>query len=145
MSKARSLAGMRIGYALGSAELIEGLERVKNSFNSYPLGHLQIAAGIAAFEDKAHFDKTRNQVIESRGWLAEELKNLGFNVLPSAANFLFVQHNQESAENVSEQLRDLGIIVRHFKQPRIEEFLRITVGTEMQNRQLIAALVGLLK
>ena len=145
MSKARSLAGMRIGYALGSAGLIEGLERVKNSFNSYPLGHLQIAAGIAAFEDKAHFDKTRNQVIESRGWLAEQLKNLGFNVLPSAANFLFVQHNQESAENVSEQLRDLGIIVRHFKQPRIEEFLRITVGTEMQNRQLITALVGLLK
>jgi histidinol-phosphate aminotransferase len=145
MSKARSLAGMRIGYALGSAELIEGLERVKNSFNSYPLGHLQIAAGIAAFEDKAHFDKTRNQVIESRGWLAEELKNLGFNVLPSAANFLFVQHNQESAENVSEQLRDLGIIVRHFKQPRIEEFLRITVGTEIQNRHLITALVGLLK
>ena len=92
-----------------------------------------------------HFDKTRNQVIENRGWLAEQLKNLGFNVLPSAANFLFVQHNQESAENVSEQLRDLGIIVRHFKQPRIEDFLRITVGTEMQNRQLITALVGLLK
>ena len=145
MSKARSLAGMRIGYALGSAQLIEGLERVKNSFNSYPLGHLQIAAGIAAFEDKAHFDKTRNQVIESRGWLAEQLENLGFNILPSAANFLFVEHNQESAENVSEQLRDLGIIVRHFKQPRIEQFLRITVGTEMQNRQLITALVGLLK
>ena len=145
MSKARSLAGMRIGYALGSAQLIEGLERVKNSFNSYPLGHLQIAAGIAAFEDTAYFDKTRNRVIESRGWLAEQLKNLGFNVLPSAANFLFVQHNQESAENVSEQLRDLDIIVRHFKQSRIEDFLRITVGTEMQNRQLITALVGLLK
>ena len=84
-------------------------------------------------------------MIESRGWLAEELKNLGFNVLPSAANFLFVQHNQESAENISDQLRDLGIIVRHFKQPRIEEFLRITVGTEVQNRHLITALVGLLK
>jgi len=145
MSKARSLAGMRIGYALGSAELIEGLERVKNSFNSYPLGHLQIAAGIAAFEDKAHFDSTRQQVISSRDWLSDQLKTLGFNVLPSAANFLFVQHTHKSAEIIHEQLRDLGIIVRHFKQPRIEEFLRITVGTDVQNRQLVSALGGLLE
>ena len=145
MSKARSLAGMRIGYALGSAELIEGLERVKNSFNSYPLGHLQIAAGIAAFEDKTHFDSTRQQVISSRDWLSDQLKTLGFNVLPSAANFLFVQHTHKSAEIIHEQLRDLGIIVRHFKQPRIEEFLRITVGTDVQNRQLVSALGGLLE
>ena len=145
MSKARSLAGMRIGYALGSAELIEGLERVKNSFNSYPLGHLQIAAGIAAFEDKAHFDSTRQQVISSRDWLSDQLKILGFDVLPSAANFLFVQHTHKSAEIIHDQLRDLGIIVRHFKQPRIEEFLRITVGTDVQNRQLVSALGGLLE
>jgi len=145
MSKARSLAGMRIGYALGSAELIEGLERVKNSFNSYPLGHLQIAAGIAAFEDKAHFDSTRQQVISSRDWLSDQLKILRFDVLPSAANFLFVQHTHKSAEIIHDQLRDLGIIVRHFKQPRIEEFLRITVGTDVQNRQLVSALGGLLE
>ena len=145
MSKARSLAGMRIGYALGSAELIEGLERVKNSFNSYPLGHLQIAAGIAAFEDKAHFDSTRQQVISSRDSLSDQLKILGFDVLPSAANFLFVQHTHKSAEIIHDQLRDLGIIVRHFKQPRIEEFLRITVGTDVQNRQLVSALGGLLE
>ena len=145
MSKARSLAGMRIGYALGSAELIKGLERVKNSFNSYPLGHLQIAAGIAAFEDKAHFDSTRQQVISSRDWLSDQLKILRFDVLPSAANFLFVQHTHKSAEIIHDQLRDLGIIVRHFKQPRIEEFLRITVGTDVQNRQLVSALGGLLE
>ena len=140
MSKARSLAGMRIGYALGSAELIEGLERVKNSFNSYPLGHLQIAAGIGAFEDKAHFDSTRQQVISSRDLLSDQLKTLGFNVLASADNFLFVQHTHKSAEIIHDQLRDLDIIVRHFKQPRIEDFLRITVGTDAQNRQLVSAL-----
>ena len=145
MSKARSLAGMRIGYALGSAQLIEGLERVKNSFNSYPLGHLQIAAGIAAFEDEAYFDNTRNQVIASREWLSAQLKVLNFDVLPSAANFLFIRHEQNSADAIAAQLRDLGIIVRHFKQPRIEEFLRITVGTEAQNRQLINALENLLE
>lgn len=145
MSKARSLAGMRIGYALGSAQLIEGLERVKNSFNSYPLGHLQIAAGIAAFEDEAYFDDTRNQVIASRDWLSAQLKGLNFDVLPSAANFLFIRHEQNSADAIAAQLRNLGIIVRHFKQPRIEEFLRITVGTEAQNQQLINALENLLE
>ena len=145
MSKARSLAGMRIGYALGSAQLIEGLERVKNSFNSYPLGHLQIAAGIAAFEDEAYFDDTRKQVIASREWLSAQLKGLNFDVLPSAANFLFIRHEQNSADAIAAQLRNLGIIVRHFKQPRIEEFLRITVGTEAQNRQLINALENLLE
>ncbi len=145
MSKARSLAGMRIGYALGSVQLIEGLERVKNSFNSYPLGHLQIAAGIAAFEDQTYFDDTRNQVMASREWLSVQLKALHFDVLPSAANFVFVRPTQKPAETIADQLRDLGIIVRHFKQPRIEEFLRITVGTEAQNRQLINALASLLK
>ena len=145
MSKARSLAGMRIGYALGSAQLIEGLERVRNSFNAYPRGHLQIAAGIAAFEDEAYFDDTRKQVIASREWLSAQLKGLNFDVLPSAANFLFIRHEQNSADAIAAQLRNLGIIVRHFKQPRIEEFLRITVGTEAQNRQLINALENLLE
>ena len=145
MSKSRSLAGMRIGYAMGSVELIEGLERVKKSFNSYPLGHLQIAAGIAAFEDKDYFNTTCDRIIKDREELSKDLKQLGFTVLPSAANFVFVHHAQHSAEAIAAYLRELGIIVRHFKQPRIESFLRITVGTESQNQELISAVRGFLK
>jgi histidinol-phosphate aminotransferase len=145
MSKSRSLAGMRIGYAMGSVELIEGLERVKNSFNSYPLGHLQIAAGIAAFEDKDYFNTTCDRIIKDREELSKDLKQLGFTVLPSAANFVFVHHAQHSAEAIAAYLRELGIIVRHFKQPRIKSFLRITVGTESQNQELLSAVRGFLK
>ena len=145
MSKSRSLAGMRIGYAMGSVELIEGLERVKNSFNSYPLGHLQITAGIAAFEDKDYFKKTCDRIIKDREELSKDLKQLGFTVLPSAANFVFVHHAQHSAEAIAAYLRELGIIVRHFKQPRIKSFLRITVGTESQNQELISAVGDFLK
>ena len=145
MSKSRSLAGMRIGYAMGSVDLIEGLERVKNSFNSYPLGHLQIAAGIAAFEDKDYFDKTCDRIIKDREELSKDLKQLGFTVLPSAANFVFVHHAQHSAEAIAAYLRELGIIVRHFKQPRIKTFLRITVGTESQNQELLSAVGDFLK
>jgi histidinol-phosphate aminotransferase len=145
MSKSRSLAGMRIGYAMGSVELIEGLERVKNSFNSYPLGHLQIAAGIAAFEDKDYFNTTCDRIIKDREELSKDLKQLGFTVLPSAANFVFVHHAQHSAEAIAAYLRELGIIVRHFKQPRIKSFLRITVGTESQNQELLSAVGDFLK
>jgi len=140
MSKSRSLAGMRIGYAMGSAELIAGLERIKNSFNSYPLGHLQIAAAIASFEDEDYFQKTRQLVISERQRLTAQLERLGFEVLPSQANFVFTRHPHQSAEELASRLRELGIVVRHFKQPRIQDFLRITVGDESQNSLLIDAL-----
>jgi histidinol-phosphate aminotransferase len=144
MSKSRSLAGMRIGYALGSAELIEGLDRVKNSFNSYPLGHLQIAAGVAAFEDKAYFQQTCNQVIQSRRSLTVALEEIGFEVLPSKGNFVFVRHQHYEAAIVAKKLRDKRIFVRHFDQERIREFLRITIGTEDQNQQLLDTLKNLI-
>ncbi|MDG0969029.1 MAG: histidinol-phosphate transaminase [Porticoccaceae bacterium] len=144
MSKSRSLAGMRIGYALGSSELIEGLDRVKNSFNSYPLGHLQIAAGIAAFEDKAYFQQTCNQVIQSRTSLTGSLEEIGFEVLPSKGNFVFVRHQHYEAAIVAKKLRDKGIFVRHFDQERIREFLRISVGTEDQHQQLLDTLKNLI-
>ena len=145
MSKSRSLAGMRIGYAMGSADLIEGLERVKNSFNSYPLGHLPIAAGIAAFKDQEYFEATCQRVIDSRDRLTNNLHNLGFKVVPSAGNFIFVRHVKRAAEELALSLRQNGIIVRHFKQSRIEQFLRITIGTEKQNERLVRVLTSQLE
>lgn len=145
MSKSRSLAGMRIGYAIGSVDLIEGLERIKNSFNSYPLGHLPIAAGIAAFKDQEYFEATCQRVIDSRDRLTNNLHNLGFKVVPSAGNFIFVRHVKRAAEELALSLRQNGIIVRHFKQSRIEQFLRITIGTEKQNERLVSVLTSLLE
>ena len=144
MSKSRSLAGMRIGYAMGRAELIEGLERIKNSFNPYPLGHLQIAAAVASFNDQDYFEKTAARVIRSREQLTEQLERLNFNVLPSAANFVFARHQQQQAEEIASQLRRRGIIVRHFKQDRIDQFLRITLGSEQQNQLLVQSLTDIL-
>jgi histidinol-phosphate aminotransferase len=140
LSKSRSLAGMRIGYGMGSAELIEGLERIKNSFNPFPLGQLQIAAAIASFEDQDYFQQTCKRIISSREQVSEQLQNLGFEVLPSQANFVFARHSNRPAQELSLALREQGLIVRHFKKPRIDEFLRITIGTEQQNALLIAAL-----
>jgi histidinol-phosphate aminotransferase len=140
MSKSRSLAGMRIGYALGSAVLIEGLERIKNSFNSYPLGHVQLAAAVASFNDPDYFEAMREQVISSRECMVEQLQGLGFEVLPSAANFVLARHSDQDGLALTQSLRDKNIIIRHFNKPRLSEFLRITVGTPVQNQQLIDAL-----
>ncbi|MFA6444549.1 MAG: histidinol-phosphate transaminase [Sterolibacterium sp.] len=140
LSKSHSLAGLRVGFALGHSGLIEALERVKNSFNSYPLDRLAIAGATAAIEDTEHFEQTRNAVIASRDRLIQQLAQLGFEVLPSAANFIFVRHPQRDAGELAKSLRDRSIIVRHFKQPRIDQFLRITIGTEEQCAVLVATL-----
>ena len=145
LSKSRSLAGLRIGLAVGHADLIEALDRVKDSFNSYPLGHLPIAAGIAAFKDQEYFEATCQRVIDSRDRLTNNLHNLGFEVVPSAGNFIFVRHVERPAEELALSLRQNGIIVRHFKQSRIEQFLRITIGTEKQNERLVSVLTSLLE
>ncbi len=144
LSKSRSLAGLRIGLAVGNAELIEALERVKNSFNSYPLSRLAIVGGVAAFEDEAYFQKICRRVIDSRQQLVIELTELGFQVLPSAANFILARHPQQVAGELMLQLRQRGIIVRYFNQPRIEQHLRISIGTAEQNGQLLAALKQLI-
>jgi len=145
MSKSRSLAGMRVGYALGSQSLIEGLNRIKNSFNSYPLGHLQVAAAIAAFDDKAHFESSRQKVITERERVTSQLEAMNFEVLPSTANFVLARHNQKSAEDLAVMLRDQGIIVRHFSKPRIDQYLRVTIGAEDQNNLLIDNLQKILQ
>lgn len=140
LSKSRSLAGLRVGFAVGHEDLIEALERVKNSFNSYPLDRLAIAGAVAAMEDRDHFEQTRQAVIRSREALVQELAALGFDVLPSAANFIFARHPQRDAGELAAALRARSIIVRHFRQPRIEQFLRITVGTDAQCQALVSAL-----
>lgn len=144
LSKSRSLAGLRVGLAVGHADLIEALEHIKNSFNSYPLDRLAIAGAVAAFQDQDWFERTRNAVIESREKLAAALVELGFEVLPSQANFVFVRHLQRDAAELAQGLRDQKVIVRHFKLPRIDQFLRITIGTEVQNQALVSALKNLL-
>ena len=144
LSKSRSLAGLRVGYALGDAGLIEGLERVKNSFNSYPLDRLAIAGAVAAFEDQAYFEQTRQAVIASRDALDAALKALGFEVLPSGANFVFARHPQRDAAALQLALRERKIIVRHFNAPRINQFLRISIGTEAECAALVTALQEIL-
>ena len=144
LSKSRALAGLRVGFAVGHPALIEGLERVKNSFNSYPLGRLAQAGAIAAIQDQAHLESTSKKVIQTRERLVSELASLGFDTLPSTANFIFTRHPKHAGVKLYQALRDRGIIVRHFKSPRIEEFLRITIGTDEQTNELIAALKEIL-
>ncbi len=144
LSKSRSLAGMRVGLALGQAELIEALERVKNSFNSYPLDTLAQLAAKAAFEDEAYFLQCRHAVIEQRERLTEQLGELGFEVLPSAANFVFCRHSEQDAAQLAKALREKKIIVRHFTAARVDQYLRITIGKPEQNRKLLDALRSIL-
>ncbi|MDY0041386.1 MAG: histidinol-phosphate transaminase, partial [Desulforhabdus sp.] len=127
LSKSRSLAGLRVGFAIGHADLVEALERIKNSFNSYPLDRFAIAGAVAAMEDRDYFEYTCQAVIRTRNRLVKDLTELGFEVLPSAAYFVFARHPQRDARELAAQLRARSIIVRHFSQPRIEQFLRITV------------------
>ena len=140
MSKSRALAGLRVGYAIGDAGLIEALTRVKDSFNSYPLGRPAQAGAIAALADEAYFQQSRARVIEGRQQLAGGLQRLGFDVLPSAANFVFARHPAHAGGALAAALRQQAVIVRHFAAPRIADYLRITVGTDEQTDRLLSAL-----
>ncbi len=140
LSKSRSLAGMRIGFALANAELIEGLERIKNSFNSYPLDKLALAAAVAAFEDVEAFTKGVESIVKTRTWATTQLQALGATVLPSSTNFLFVRPNFAEAKAAYLSLKQQGILVRHFNQARLSDFLRITIGTPLEMDALIAAI-----
>ena len=140
LSKSRSLAGLRVGLAIGHPGLIEALERVKNSFNSYPLHRLALAGAVEDFAPHAHTQRNRQAVIASRETVSATLRKLGFEVLPSTANFLFARHPAQDAAELAAALRQRSIIVRHFRQPRIHQFLRITVGNPEQNAALLEAL-----
>lgn len=140
LSKSRSLAGLRVGLAVGQPELLQALERVKGSFNSYPLDRLAIAGATAALADTAHFEATRREVIATREWLAAELQRRRFEVVPSQANFLFAAHPSRDGADLLRQLRERRILVRHFNAPRIARFLRVTIGTRVQCERLVEAL-----
>lgn len=139
-SKSRALAGLRVGYAIGHPDLIEGLDRVKNSFNSYPLDRLAIAGAAASLQDETFFRASCAQVIVQREALGDALHALGFEVLPSRANFVFARHPQHDAAALAAALRERAILVRHFAKPRIDQYLRITVGTPAQCAALLDAL-----
>jgi histidinol-phosphate aminotransferase len=140
MSKSRALAGLRIGYAIGDADLIVALTRVKDSFNSYPLGRPAQAGAIASLQDEAWFQQSRLRVIEGRERLRRGLVRLGFDVLPSSANFVFARHPAHQGATLAAELRQRAVIVRHFSAARIADHLRITVGTDAQIDRLLAAL-----
>lgn len=140
MSKSRALAGLRVGYAIGDAELIQGLTRVKDSFNSYPLGRPAQAGAIASIEDDAHFQQARAAIMRNRDDLTAALVRLGFDVLPSSANFVFARHPDRSGQSLAAALRERAVLVRHFTASRIADYLRITIGSEAELARLTEAL-----
>ena len=144
-SKSRSFAGLRVGFALGHRDLIEALDRVKNSINSYTLDRAALAGALAAFQDEAYFETTRRKVIATREKTAESLKNMGFQVIPSKANFIFISHPAFSAELLCQKLRERNILVRYFKKPRIDRFLRVSIGTDEEMDCFLIATAEILK
>lgn len=139
LSKSRSLAGLRVGFAIGQRPLIDALERVKDSFNSYPIDRLAEAGATVAIEDEAWFDVTRRKVIASRARVTGALTERGFEVLPSLANFVFARHPDHAGADLAARLRAEAVLVRHFAKPRIGDFLRISIGTEAECDRLIEA------
>lgn len=142
-SKSRSMAGMRIGFAIGSRTLIDAMQAVRNSYNSYPMSLPAILCGVAAVKDEAYFEQTKAAIIRTREEAAKRLERLGFTVFPSKTNFLFVSHKEVSAEELFERLRAEHIYVRYFPKERIKNYLRITIGTDAEMERLFAALAVL--
>lgn len=143
-SKSRNLAGLRLGTAFGHPQLIEALQRVKNSFNSYPVDSLASACAIASLEDEPYFLRCREQIVASRARLSESLATLGFEVFPSSSNFVFVRHADRTAQSLYLDLKSAGILVRYFSKPRIDNCLRITVGSDPECEQLLDVLQKIL-
>ena len=139
LSKSRSLAGERVGFCIGNSELIAGLNCVKNSINSYTIDRLALKAAKAAFEDRGYFDETRNKIIATRQRTAESLEELGFDVLPSMANFIFAKLPGMYGGKLFQALRDEGILVRYFNKPGIDDRLRISIGTDEEMDELLKA------
>lgn len=139
-SKSRSLAGLRVGFALGNEELIEGLNRVKNSFNSYPLDRISQVGAKASIEDEEYFCNTADQVISTRERVTSILENNGFKVVPSKANFIFIHHPEKDAAELYATLKKKGVLVRYFNKPRINQYLRVSIGTDKEMDKFIKEL-----
>jgi len=140
LSKSRSLAGLRVGLAMGSAGLIEGLFRIKDSINSYTLDRLAIAGAAEAFRDEEYFQTTRKKIMRTREWAVKELKAIGFDVIASKANFVFVTHKGMHATEISRKIREREIFVRHFKKPRIDNYLRVSIGSDAEMEYFLKTL-----
>ncbi|MBN2652145.1 MAG: histidinol-phosphate transaminase [Spirochaetales bacterium] len=136
-SKSRSLAGMRLGYAIGSKKLISALNTAKNSFNSYPVDRIAEVAGVAAMNDKAYFQETNQKICKTRDYLANWLNSNGWEALESSANFIFARKPGISGQEIYQRLKDEGILVRYFNLDRINDFVRITIGTDAEIQALI--------
>lgn len=144
-SKSRSLAGMRLGFAMGQKELIAAMNDVRFSFNSYPMTRLSVEIGVAAIKDSSYFEKTREKVIETREWTKKELTRLGFHFRDSMTNFIFATHKTVPAQEIFDKLREKHIYVRHFKKPRIENYLRISIGTEEEMKRFVEEVERIVK
>ena len=144
-SKSRSLAGMRVGMAFASAELISYMQAVKDSYNSYPLDQIAIETAVASLSDEDYLKATVEKVKATRDRTAEKMREMGFNVLDSETNFLFAQHEKLSAKEIFTYLRENGIFVRYFNKPRIDNFLRITIGTDEEMELMLEKLSEICK
>ena len=140
VSKSRALAGLRMGWAMGDENLIAALRCVRDSVNSYTLDRLAQAGAAAAIEDEEYFQATRQKVMDTRAWTARALEEKGFTVLPSLANFLFIRHPSHSGRKLLDGLRDRGILARWWNKPEIENWLRISIGTQVEMEALVRAL-----
>lgn len=139
-SKSRAMAGMRIGYAMGNPALIAAMNNVKYSINSYTMNYPSLMLGVAAVEDDEYFKECCEEIKKTRAWAAGELSELGFSCLESATNFLFATHKSVPAKQIFTALRERGIFVRYFEKPRIDNYLRITIGTKEQMERLVREL-----
>lgn len=144
-SKSRSMAGMRIGYAMGSEKLISALQNVKYSYNSYTMNMPSIILGTEALKDQAYFDRTVAKIVRTRERTAIRLRDLGFSFTQSSANFLFVTHERVPAKELFRALREVGIYVRYFPEPRLKNHLRVTIGTDEEMEELVRFLESYLK
>lgn len=144
-SKSRSMAGLRIGYAIGNPELIKALNDVKYSFNSYTMNRPSILLGTASLEDEPYFRETTEKIMETRSWFEEEMRQLGFSFPDSKANFIFASHKEVPAKEIFEAAKQHKIYVRYFAKPRIDNYLRITIGTREEMQKLLDFLKEYLK
>lgn len=144
-SKSRSMAGLRIGYAIGNPELIKALNDVKYSFNSYTMNRPSILLGTASLEDEPYFRETTEKIMETRSWFEEEMRQLGFSFPDSKANFIFASHKEAPAKEIFEAAKQHKIYVRYFAKPRIDNYLRITIGTREEMQKLLDFLKEYLK
>lgn len=144
-SKSRSMAGMRIGYAMGNPELIQAMNDVRYSYNSYPMTRLSVALGVAALEDETYFQETVQKVIKTREWTKKELTRLGFTFRDSMTNFIFAAHEKVPAQKIFDKLREKHIFVRHFSSPRINNYLRISIGTQEEMEIFIQEVERIIK